>query len=230
RTGEYYIDGFNETEGTEYLGFSVDDALRQQSSVFYLESAMDYNRTFGGKHGLSGLLVYIMRSGINSRANNLQLSLPSRNMGLSGRATYAYDNRYFAEFNFGYNGSERFHKDFRFGFFPSFGLAWSVSNEAFWEPIKDKINNFRLRATYGLVGNDAIGSATDRFFYLSNVQMNATGQSYTFGRQNRRTLAGINVTRYANPGITWETSHKTNLAVELGLFNKVNIQADFYSE
>src|SRR5690606_8694184 len=97
RTGIDYIDGLNETEGTEYLGFSVDDALRQQSSVFYLESAMDYNRTFGGKHGLSGLLVYIMRSGINSRANNLQLSLPSRNLGLSGRATYSYDSRYFAE-------------------------------------------------------------------------------------------------------------------------------------
>src|SRR5690606_26728266 len=212
------------------LGFGIDGDLRQQSSVFYMESAMDYNRLFGDKHSLSGLMVLILRSGINANANSLQLSLPSRNMGLSGRVTYSYDSRYFAEFNFGYNGSERFHEDYRFGFFPSFGLAWSVSNEKFWEPITDKVNNFLLRPTYGLVGNDAIGSATDRFFYLSNVQMNATGQSFTFGRENKRTLTGINVTRYANPAITWETSHKTNLAVELGLFKKVNIQADFYSE
>lgn len=230
RTGEYSLNLFNETTGTEYLGFGIDGDLRQQSSVFYMESAMDYNRLFGDKHSLSGLMVLILRSGINANANSLQLSLPSRNMGLSGRATYAYDSRYYAEFNFGYNGSERFHEDYRFGFFPSFGIAWSVSNEKFWEPLKEKINNLRIRGTYGLVGNDAIGSASDRFFYLSNVNMTSSAQGFTFGRQNRRTLAGINVSRYANPGITWETSYKTNLALELGLWNKVNIQADFFSE
>src|SRR5690606_37919310 len=97
RTGEYYVDVFNETSGEEWLSFDVDEELRQQNSVFYLQSAVDYNRTFGGKHNLSGLLVYIMRSGINTKVNSLQLSLPSRNLGLSGRATYAYDSRYFAE-------------------------------------------------------------------------------------------------------------------------------------
>src|SRR5690606_37193217 len=97
RTGEYYIYEFNETAGEEWLSFGIDGDLRQQSSVFYLESAVDYNRTFGSKHNLSGLLVYIMRSGIDAKANSLQLSLPSRNLGISGRATYAYDSRYFAE-------------------------------------------------------------------------------------------------------------------------------------
>jgi len=230
RTGEYSIYAFNETSGTEFLDFTMNQDLRQQSSVFYLESALDYNRTFADKHSLSGLLVYIMRSDINAKANSLELSLPSRNLGLSGRTTYAYDSRYFLEFNFGYNGSERFHKDFRWGFFPSVGVAWSVSNEKFWEPLKDKVNNFRMRATYGLVGNDAIGSASDRFFYLSKVNMNSAARGFKFGNESQRNISGINVDRYANPLVTWETSYKTNLALELGFFNKVNVQADFFSE
>src|SRR5690606_5380472 len=125
---------------------------RIQNSVFYLESALDYHRIFGGKHSISGLLVNIIRSEIDAHATNIQVSLPSRNLGLSGRATYSYDSRYYGEFNFGYNGSVRYNESHRFGFFPSFGVAWSVSNEKFWEPIKDRVDNFRLRATYGLVG------------------------------------------------------------------------------
>lgn len=231
RTGEYTLDVFNEGSGTEYLDYSVPggSSQRVQNSVFYLESAIDYNRTFNDKHNFSGLLVNILRSGLNAHATNLQVSLPSRNVGVSGRTTYSFDKRYYAEFNFGYNGSERFHKSHRFGFFPSFGLAWSVSNERFWEPLKDKVTNFRLRGTYGLVGNDQIGAAADRFFYISEVNMNAGG-SYSFGKESRRSLGGIEVRRYANPDITWETSYKKNLAVEVGLFNKVEIQADFFSE
>jgi len=230
RSGAYSIYSFNESSGTEFLSFNLDNELRQQTSTFYMESALNYNRELGDKHTLSGLLVYLMRSNMSAQANSLQLSLPSRNVGLSGRATYAYDNRYFLEFNFGYNGSERFHTSKRWGFFPSAGVAWSVSNEKFWEPLKEQINNFRLRATYGLVGNDAIGSTSDRFFYLSEVSMNSSARGFTFGRESNYSTNGVNISRYANPDITWETSHKTNLAVELGLFNKVNIMADFFSE
>ncbi len=230
RTLEYDLNLFNENSGTEFLDFNLLDNLREQSTVFYMESALNYNRTFSDKHSVSGLLVYIMRSGTNARAGNLQLSLPSRNLGLSGRTTYGYDNRYFAEFNFGYNGSERFHESKRFGFFPSAGLAWTISNEKFWAPFKNKVNNLRLRATYGLVGNDAIGTESDRFFYLSNVDMRNANRGFTFGREGSNYKPGINVDRYANADITWETAYKTNLALEVGLFNKVNIQADFFSE
>ncbi|HEY0669245.1 MAG TPA: TonB-dependent receptor [Sphingobacteriaceae bacterium] len=230
KTLDYSINIFNENAGEEFLSFGIDDDLREQNTVFYLESAVDYNRTFNKKHTVSGLLVSIMRSSMNAIAGSLQLSLPSRNTGVSGRATYSYDSRYFAEFNFGYNGSERFYQDQRFGFFPSAGVAWSISNEKFWEPLKNKITNLRVRGTYGLVGNDAIGLATDRFFYLSNVNMNDAGRRFTFGREYGRTLNGVTVTRYSNPEITWETAQKTNLALEVGLFNKVNILADFYSE
>ena len=172
-----------------------------------------------------------MRNYLAANAGTLALSLPSRNMGVSGRFTYSYDSRYFSEFNFGYNGSERFAKKYRFGFFPSAGMAWFVSNEPFWtEELNKIVSKLKVKATYGLVGNDAIGSEIDRFFYLSDVNMNATNKSYTFGDRFGYTVNGIAIRRYENQDITWETSKKLNIGVELGLFNDLEIVLDLYKE
>jgi TonB-linked SusC/RagA family outer membrane protein len=193
---------------------------------------LDYNRTFGGKHAVSGLLVGIMRQTMTANAGDLQKSLPSRNMGLSGRFTYAYDSRYFTEFNFGYNGSERFSEKERFGFFPSIGAGYIISNETFWpEEWKKIINKLKLKGTYGLVGNDAIGSADDRFFYLSRVNLNdGDYQQVSFGKDFAYRPAGVSISQYANEYITWETSTKMNLGVELGLFGKIEVQGDYFRE
>ena len=214
--------------GTDYLGYS--EGTKTVLSNFYFEGAINYNRTFKDKHGLSGLVVFTARNQLEGNAKDLQKSLPYRNLGVSGRATYSYDNRYFAEFNFGYNGSERFYKTERYGFFPSAGIAWAVSNEKFFEKFKPAISKVKLRATYGLVGNDAIGSADDRFFYLSNVNMNNSSYSYNFGTDGLYSRTGISISRYDNKDITWETSNKSNLALELGLFNKLEIIAEVYKE
>ena len=226
--GQYQYFLINENDGTEYLDYS--EGEKTVSSVFYLETALNYNRTFQDRHTLSGMMVGILRNRLDGNAGNLQESLPFRNVGLSGRFTYAYDSRYYAEFNFGLNGSERFYRTNRFGFFPSAGVAWSVSNEKFWEPIKPVVSNLRIRGTYGVVGNDAIGSPQDRFFYLSEVNMNASAQAYKFGRDSEYARDGIVVNRYSNLDITWETARKTNLALEIGLFNKLQIIADFFKE
>lgn len=226
KVDEYKLSLINEDSGTEYLGYS--EGGKDVSSIFYLEAALSYNRTFHEKHGVSAMMVYTMRQKLAANAGSLELSLPSRNLGVSGRTTYSYDSRYFIEFNFGYNGSERFDKTHRFGFFPSAGLAWSISNEEFWEPFKKVVNNLRIRITYGLVGNDAIGSDNDRFFYLSSVDMNADGS--VFGTDNGYSRSGVTVGRYANNDITWETSEKTNIAIEVGLFNKLQIQAEYFNE
>lgn len=228
RTDQYTLSSLNETSGTEYLGYQ--EGLKQVNSTVYLEAATTYNRTFAEKHGLSGMLVFIMRSSIVGNAGDLQQSLPFRNSGLSGRATYAFDNRYYAEFNFGYNGSERFYKTNRFGFFPSAGVAWNVSNEAFWAPVLPVVNKLKFRATYGLVGNDAIGSDLDRFFYLSNVNMNTDALGARFGTNYDYYRSGVGVSRYSNTAITWEKAKKTNIGMELSLFNKLNIEADYFSE
>ncbi len=224
---DYTLVNINPESGREEIDFSQGD--KTVSSSFYMESALNYNRTFG-KHGVSGLLVLLMQQNLTGNAGSLQLSLPSRNLGLSGRATYSYDDRYFGEFNFGYNGSERFDKNNRFGFFPSGGLAWQISNESFWENLKNVIPSLKLRGTYGLVGNDAIGSATDRFFYLSQINMRSTNNSALFGMDLGKSIAGIAIDRYANPNITWEIARKTNIGFDMKLFDKVDIQADFFRE
>ncbi|QJB32294.1 TonB-dependent receptor [Chitinophaga oryzae] len=214
--------------GTEYLNYTEGD--KTLSSDFYGELAVDYRRTFNKVHGLSGTLVGIAKNSLTGNAGSLQNSLPFRNLGLSGRATYLYDNRYAVEFNFGYNGSERFYKTHRFGFFPSAGIAYTVSNEAYWERWKRVVSKLKLRATYGLVGNDAIGSPDDRFFYLSNVDMNSSKRGMSFGTLKNYNLSGVDISRYANFDITWEKAAKTNVGFEASFFDRLNLEVDVYTE
>jgi TonB-linked SusC/RagA family outer membrane protein len=225
--GDYKL--FETNVGTEYLAYYELNEDRKQSSSFYFEGTLNYDRDFD-KHHVSNLLVFQAREMLNANEGSLQLSLPSRNIGLSGRATYSYDNRYFGEFNFGYNGSERFDKAHRFGFFPSAGAAWLISNEDFWENMKPVVNNLKLRYSYGLIGNDQIGSAYDRFFYLSELNMDDGGRAATFGTEYNTRYNGITINRYANPYITWEKSYKQNYALELGLWNELSLIAEYFTE
>jgi len=215
------------TPGREYLDYA--EGRKDLNSTFYVEAALNYSRIFKEKHAVSGMLITTMRNYLAGNPGSLQLSLPSRNQGVSGRATYGYDNKYLAEFNFGYNGSERFAANNRFGFFPSFGLGYVVSNENFFKPLLNVVNSLKLRATYGLVGNDQIGAAADRFFYMSEVNMNNPNYGAAFGDDwlgNYKN--GISISRYANPLITWETSKQINLGLDLRVLNALDINVDVY--
>ena len=225
-TGEYHVNRINET-GTDYLQYS--EGAKTITNTMYSESRLNYARDFG-RNAVTGLLVLTAREELTANAGSLQLSLPSRNAGLSGRFTYGWDKRYFAEFNFGYNGSERFHKSHRWGFFPSFGGAWVISNEPWFKKAKKAVHNLKFRASYGLVGNDNIGDSSNRFYYLSQMNMTSGSRTAYFGETRNHSYSGIDVLRYANEAITWEKSYKTNYAVELGLFNKLDIIAEYFTE
>ena len=225
-TGEYHVNRINEN-GTDYLTYS--ESGKTVRNTMYSETRLNYNRSFG-KHDVTGLLVFTASESLTANAGSLQLSLPSRNAGLSGRFTYGYDKRYFVEYNFGYNGSERFHKSHRWGFFPSAGLAWMMSNEKWFKPLTKVVSNLKLRYSYGLVGNDNIGSSSNRFYYLSEMSMNNSGLGASFGETRNVSYNGIGVVRYANEAITWEKSYKSNYALELGLFKKLDIIAEYFTE
>lgn len=225
-TGEYHVNRINEN-GTDYLTYS--ESGKTVKNTMYSETRLNYNRSFG-KHDVTGLLVFTASESLTANAGSLQLSLPSRNAGLSGRFTYGYDKRYFVEYNFGYNGSERFHKSHRWGFFPSAGLAWMMSNEKWFKPLTKVVSNLKLRYSYGLVGNDNIGSSSNRFYYLSEMSMNNSGLGASFGETGNVSYNGIGVVRYANEAITWEKSYKSNYALELGLFKKLDIIAEYFTE
>lgn len=225
-TGEYHITRLNET-GTDYLNYS--EGAKEVTNTTYSESRLNYARDFG-KHSVSGLLVFTLREQKTANAGSLQLSLPSRNVTLAGRFTYGFNDKYFGEFNFGYNGSERFSKKHRWGFFPSIGGAWMVSNEKWFQPLKNIFSKFKLRYTYGWVGNDNIGNAKNRFYYLSQINMNNSSSQANFGELGTLTGNTITVSRYANDAITWEKAQKQNYAWEFTLFKDLEIIAEYYTE
>ncbi|MEJ8842884.1 TonB-dependent receptor [Lacibacter sp. H375] len=218
------------TVGTEYLGYA--EGNKVVDSRFWLEGSVTYNRTFK-KHTVGGNVIAVISNYETGNAGSVTASLPQRNQTLSGRFTYGFDNRYLAEFNFGYNGSERFAKNNRFGFFPSAGVAYRISNEKFFNPLKKVITDLKFRATYGLVGNDQIGNINDRFFYLSNVNLNDGGFGASFGRNDGAGTygrPGVSISRYANEGITWEQSRSMNLGMDMKLFYDLTLTVDVYKQ
>jgi TonB-linked SusC/RagA family outer membrane protein len=227
-TKSYALTELNPNGGREYLDY--DPGTKIVKNQLYAQAVVNYSRVFGKKHGVSGMLVGLINNNLDGGASSVILSLPSRNMGISGRSTYTYNNKYIAEFNFGYNGSEKFYESERFGFFPSGGVSWIVSNEEFFKPLSKIVNNLKIRATYGVVGNDGIGTSLDRFFYLSTVNMDDPAKAASFGTDFNYTRNGVTVSRYDNREITWERSKSSNLGIEIGLLNKFNIQADIFKK
>ncbi|SDE10145.1 SusC/RagA family TonB-linked outer membrane protein [Niabella drilacis] len=211
---------------TEYLSYSPGE--KKVSTVLWGQAALNYAGRFAEKHSVGASIITYAQSSLSGNADNLQQSLPARNLSFSGRATYGYDERYLTEFSFGYNASERFDPKNRWGFFPSIGLGWVLTNETFFEPLTNVISNLKLRGTYGRSGNDAIGRPEDRFFYLSNVSL--AGPMYYFGENFNYLRNTIRTSRYANPNITWETTNQINLGMDLSLFRKLNIIADVYKK
>ena len=140
---------------------------------YYAQAYFDYNRSFGD-HTVTGMLLWnINQYSSNMYSDNVLASLPQRKIGFAARATYDYKHRYLIEFNAGYNGSEQFAKGHQWGFFPSVGLGYNISEEKFWEPVKSVISNFKIRGTYGLVGNDQYGY--ERFIYREDVALTGNG-------------------------------------------------------
>ena len=223
----YKLSRLNPTTGTEWINYQP--GQRKINSSVYLEAKAEYTRLFNDKHTVNALFVYTMRNQKSGIADNLQLSLPYRNIGLAGRMAYNFDSRYFGEFTFGYNGSERFSKNNRWGFFPSGALGWMVSNEEFFEPLTDVFSQFKLKGSYGMAGQDQIGSGNDRFYYLSDVNMGA-GSSVHWGTLMDYNPGGVKFNRYANDEIGWETSYKMNVGFEATTTFGLSANVEYFTE
>lgn len=193
----------------------------------YFHAMLFWDRKFGG-HELGAMLNYNQEETANNVASdNILNNLPRRKQGIAGRLTYSYDNRYIFEANFGYNGSENFAKGRRFGFFPSVALGYNVSEEKYWEPIKHIFPIFKLRGSYGLVGNDAIRA--QRFVYMSDIVLSGdTG--YGTGLNQNYWNYGPKYNRFENLGITWEVGRKTNIGFDLQILKPFRLNVDFFHE
>ncbi|MGN7722356.1 SusC/RagA family TonB-linked outer membrane protein [Chitinophaga sp. 22620] len=214
---DIYSNPYREEQPLAYSASSSSDR------AIYMEAQLNYERVYGD-HALTGMLLYNQRDYVALTAGQSLTNLPYRRQGLAGRVTYAYDNRYLAELNMGYNGSENFPKGKRFGFFPAVSAGWVLSNEKFWNV--GFISNVKLRGSYGLVGNDQISGA--RFLFLSTTRLN--GQQYRFGLE-QQTYYGMEEEQIGNPDVTWEKARKMNLGLDLGFFNdRITLQVDAFKE
>jgi TonB-linked SusC/RagA family outer membrane protein len=196
-----------------------------RSKRVYLEAAMEYNNTFG-KHALSGLLLYTQRKQFYHA-----LSYPGIPLGYQDfvtRFTYNYDQKYLLEFNMGRNGSENFPVKSRFGWFPAVSGGWVVTNEPFVKNLigSDALSYFKLRASYGVVGNDRMG--TSRFLYFPSEYLSGGGAIFGEDPVSR---AGYYEGKLGNPNVTWEKSLKQNYAAEFRFIkNKLTLNLDYFIE
>ena len=200
--------------GSDQLGFGL---TRFGDKRFYVEAAANYEQKFGD-HDVSGLLLFNQSDyrDATERVNSYKAAIQYRQRNYVGRVNYGYDNKYFAEVNFSYSGSDNFIDSERYGFFPSFGAGWIVSRERFFEPLKNVISHFKLRYSYGLSGNAAVDNPNLRFLYLTTIGDNG---GYTFGAPgSQRGFTGFNESRIGGD-VRWETSYRQNLGIELNFLD-----------
>jgi TonB-linked SusC/RagA family outer membrane protein len=194
----------------------------------YLEAELHYNRGFKD-HNIGATLKYNQNSSISTVGigGDIINGIARRNQGLAGRVSYNWKNRYFADFNFGYNGSENFAKGHQFGFFPAMSAAWNVAEEGFIRNNAKWINMFKIRYSYGKVGNDNLGA---RFPYLYTIAGVDRGYQWADLGYNK-SYTGLAYTSLANNNVTWEIATKHDLGIDLALFNdKFGLTVDYFNE
>lgn len=217
-------------KGSDALG---NPAIRRAGEFrVYLEGGLTYVNTINDIHELSGLLIYNQEESKNTgllSGVRIQQSLPQRNQGIRARVNYGLMQKYLAEASLTYTGSEKFDRSHRWGIFPAFGLGYLISNEPFWKPLEKILPTFKLKYSWGRVGNDQIAGPEDRFFFLSDI----TGAGgYRWGKDFNSYYGGFNINRYANPMITWEIAQKQNIGVELDLLKNraVKFILEYFTE
>ena len=221
---EYMLQG---SSGTGYInksGTTIDG-----QTVLNVEASANYERTFASAHRVGAMFLWYLRERTSLNPGSYWTTFPYKSLGIAGRATYSYADRYFAEFNFGYNGSENFAPGHRFGFFPSGAVGWIVSNEKFWEPLKDAVSLFKFKASIGKVGNDQIGGGR-RFGYITTMDTSDIG-GFSWGLSNPVYTSGVATGDIGNPGIVWEEALKRNVGVEINFWrDHLKIQFDYFND
>ena len=210
-------------EGSNVLSYKQETSGNKKT---YLEASLNYDRRFNDDHRVSALFLFNQQSKLLYPKGTLEDAIPYRMMGIAGRATYSWKDRYFAEFNIGYNGAENFSPKHRFGTFPAFGVGWVVSNEKFWQPLSKAVSFLKIRYTDGKVGNSEVSDR--RFMYLDQMKENGD-YGYKFG-PNGTKWSGYETVNMA-VDLIWEESRKQDLGIDLKLFNDdLSIVFDLFKE
>ena len=180
---------------------SLSDAQAQsQWNLLNIDASLNYNRTFGS-HTVSAMALF------NRYQRTINIQLPYNYIGTVGRATYGFRNKYLAEVNFGYNGSEQFAPGHKMGFFPSVSVGWVASNEDFVSDALPWLSFAKLRASYGQVGNDNMNGSRFAFLTLWN---------------------GSYESQIGNDQLVWEKANKFNVGIETKFLRDFSFEADVF--
>ena len=210
--------------GTEYMSLVTSTG---SYTIINAEASALYERMFAAAHRVSAMFLFNMRNYQNNTTSSYQEAFPYRNIGIAGRATYSYRDRYFGEFNFGYNGSENFAPGHKFGFFPSVAIGYLISNEPFWTGISDVVSNLKFKASYGKIGNDQIGGGR-RFAF--NSTMNTSAAGFRFGTGDGTYVSGITTGETGNEDVAWEEAKKFNAGFESEFFHALKLNVDYFRD
>lgn len=208
---------------------------------WYMEAGFNYSRSFNN-HNIGALLLYNQsKEYYYGSSTSIYRDIPRGYVGLVGRVTYDWKSRYLAEFNVGYNGSENFAPESRFGIFPAGSFGWVMSEEKWFSAMKPWVSFLKLRASFGLVGNDKTSNKDNRFLYVSdpyNTNMNSeagaggnTNFGYIFGVENKTISLGSSEASKNNPNVGWEKSFKQNYGIDINfLDDKLSATGEYYRE
>lgn len=234
---EYKLTSYNQSTGEHVLQLQnenlADRTLKipDDGRIATAETQMTYDLRLlhtgnWGKHSTSYIAVFNALESSSSPVSSVLNGIKHRNLGLSMRLSYGYDERYFVEGSFGYNGSERFAKKNRMGFFPAAGAAWIASKENFILPLSKWLSFLKFRVSYGKVGNDGI-IAEPRFVFMPDITSNLANSP----RPNESLTYIYTINAYANENIQWEIAEQVNFGVELKLFDGIfDMTLDAYQE
>lgn len=212
-------------DGNDYMSAWSSSAGERTLSF---EASATYNRVFDEKHRVGGLFLFNLRERTLNTPSDYLRTFPYRNQGLAARATYSFKDRYFVEGNFGYNGSENFGPNKRFGFFPAVAVGYLISNENYFENIKPIVSLLKLKGSHGTVGNDKMDEVRRFGFNTEMSWVSDTG--FSFGSLGQNWVPALGTGRPGNPDISWEIAKKTNVGLEFGLFDKLTAQIDYFYE
>ncbi|RQO74750.1 SusC/RagA family protein [Pedobacter sp. KBW06] len=211
----------------ERLMFQESNAWGERINV--LETDLIYNTVINERHNIGALIKYNQREQreTSNVGGDIIKGIARRNMGVSGRLMYGYRDRYMAEFNFGYTGSENFKAGHQFGFFPAVSVGWNISEEAFLKKNAKWLDLFKVRYSYGEVGNDNFGPI--RFPYLSEIKERG---GYNFGESiSPNYYAGLYYAQVASDQLTWEVAKKHNLGVDMNVLgNLFSFRLDVFKD
>lgn len=209
-------------DATDMKQASSDSGNRRE----FIDVLLHWDRSFLKAHNLAANVKFTEDEYISTQniGTDIKNSVSQKNMALAAQVTYNYKNRYFADYNFGYNGSENFADGNRWGFFPAWSVAWNIGEEPLVKKVAPWLDMFKVRYSHGKVGNDNLGT---RFPYLYTI--NSTDNGYSFGASS--TYTGLYYSQVASTGVTWEVARKDDVGLDLVLFNnRFSLTVDYFSE